>query len=267
MPAEGEEMHSPGSPTHGDLPQMAAALLDRLRTRGPRVHCLTNAVAQNFTANVLLSLGCVPSMTISPEEISAFVARADALLVNLGTLDRERREASDIAVSTAAREGVPWVLDPVFVDRVPMRADFARSLLARGPKLMRLNGAEFASLAGRSGDGAALAAYARAQRCVVALSGAVDLVGDGTRIAEIGNGHPLMGKVTAMGCAGSALTAACLAVEPDPWRAAVAGLTILGVAGELAAREAKGPASFAVAIVDCLYALDGATLIRQAKVK
>ena len=54
-----------------ELPQIAAALLERLRARSPRVHCITNAVAQNFTANALLAIGAVPSMTLSPEEIGA----------------------------------------------------------------------------------------------------------------------------------------------------------------------------------------------------
>ena len=57
---------------------------------------------------------------------------ADALLVNLGTFDGERRQATEIAVETAAQDNVPWVLDPVFVDRAPPRADFARELVARG---------------------------------------------------------------------------------------------------------------------------------------
>ncbi len=87
-------MRHPGQATRDDVPQIAAALLERLRARSPRVHCITNAVAQNFTANVLLAAGAVPSMTLSAEEIGAFVAGADALLVNLGTFDRERREAT-----------------------------------------------------------------------------------------------------------------------------------------------------------------------------
>ncbi len=64
-----------------------------MRERSPRVHCVTNAVAQTFTANVLLAAGAIPSMTISADEIGAFVARADALLINLGTFDAERRDA------------------------------------------------------------------------------------------------------------------------------------------------------------------------------
>ena len=96
---------------------------------GPRVHCITNAVAQNFTANVLLAAGCMPSMTLSAEEIGPFLAGAQGLLVNLGTFDRERREATAIAVEAAGQNKLTWVLDPVFVDRVPRRASFARELI------------------------------------------------------------------------------------------------------------------------------------------
>src|SRR5664279_685197 len=129
MPAEGDEMHNPDAISHDDVPQIASVLLDRLRTRSPRVHCITNAVAQNFTANVLLAVGAVPSMTLSPEEIAPFVARSNALLVNLGTFDRERREATEIAVETARQDNVPWLLDPVFVERSAPRAAFARELV------------------------------------------------------------------------------------------------------------------------------------------
>src|SRR6266446_5055996 len=104
MPAEGAEMREikprcdlaaplSSSAREGDAPAVvapgalaatAAAILDRLRTRRPRIHCITNTVAQTFTANMLLAVGAVPSMTVAPDEITAFLARADALLVNLG---------------------------------------------------------------------------------------------------------------------------------------------------------------------------------------
>ena len=197
---------------------------------------------------------------------AAFVAGANALLVNLGTFDRERREATEIAVETAAQENVPWVLDPVFIDRTPPRAAFARALIARAPKAMRLNAAEFSALSGSEPTREALAAYARDTKTVVGLSGETDWVSDGERLAAIANGHALMAKVTAMGCAASALVAACLGVETDAWRATAAALMMIGVAGELAAAKAEGPGSFAVAIIDTLYNLDGPTLIARAKV-
>jgi hydroxyethylthiazole kinase len=246
--------------------QAASDIFTRLRARSPRVHCITNAVAQNFTANALLAAGCVPSMTLSAEEIGPFVAGAQGLLVNLGTFDRERRQATDIAVETAARHKLPWVLDPVFVDRAPPRAAFARELIGRRPTVVRLNHAEFSALAGGEPSRDAAMTYARASRTVVGLSGETDLVTDGERVVAVANGHRLMAKVTAMGCAGSALVAACLAVEPDAFRATSTALIAIGIAGELAAEKSAGPGSFAAAIIDALYKLDGSMLIAHAKV-
>src|SRR5215218_3067793 len=97
-----------------NLPQLAADILLRMRKRAPRVHCITNTVAQAFTANVLLAAGAVPSMTIAPEEVGAFVSNSDALLVNLGTFDAERRSAIEVAVGQASGR-IPWILDPVFI--------------------------------------------------------------------------------------------------------------------------------------------------------
>ena len=259
-------MHHPQAASRNGAAQSAPEILARLRARAPRIHCITNAVAQNFTANVLLAAGCVPSMTLSPEEIGAFVAGAQGLLVNLGTFDAERREATDIAVGTATQKKLPWVLDPVFIERAPPRTVFARELMGLGPAAVRLNHAEFSALGGGTMTRENAIGYARAKRTVVALSGETDLITDGERVAAVANGHALMAKVTAMGCAGSAVLSACLAVEPDAFRAAVAALVIMGVAGELAGEKSEGPGSFAVAIIDALHNLEGPTLIARAKV-
>jgi hydroxyethylthiazole kinase len=261
MPAEGE-MRAPPS----ELPTIAAEILERLRARRPRVHCITNAVAQNFTANLLLAAGALPSMTIAPREIRAFVGRADALLINLGTFDAEREKASLAAVAVANRRGIPWVLDPVFIDRSPSRARLARQLAALSPSALRLNPAEFGALASGKSDDAALARYAKARRTVVGLTGERDVIRDATRRVSVANGHPMMARVTAMGCAASALTAACLAVEKDAWRATASALILFGLAGEAAARRARGPGSFALEIIDAIYSLERDAVVAGARV-
>ena len=242
------------------LASQAADVLSRLRDRQPRVHCITNSVAQNFTANALLALGAVPSMTLSPDEIGGFVARSDALLVNLGTLDRERREATALAIAAATQYARPFVLDPVFVDRSAGRAAYARDLIVLEPKAVRLNAAEFLALAGQQPTQEAVAQAAREWNCVVGLTGATDLIADGARTATVANGHPLMARVTAMGCAASSIVAACLAVEPDALTATASAMLIVGVAGEHAAASANGPGSFAAAILDAFYTIDGRML-------
>ena len=239
-----------------------------MRASSPRVHCITNAVAQNFTANVLLAAGAVPSMTVAPEEVADFVARADALLINLGTFDRERREAVEVAIARATVERRPWVLDPVFIDRSPRRASLRQN--AGRPRSRRPS----ASTAPNSRRwrkpqprDAALERYALERHCVLALTGATDVLTDGTRIAKIVNGDPIMGRVTAMGCAGAAVVdglsrGRSRCVDRDARRALLA----FAVAGECAAARARGPGSFAVEMLDALAGLDRETLRARARI-
>ncbi len=251
-----QQMHAPV-----EFAEIAADVFARIKSRRPRVHCITNTVAQAYTANILLAAGAIPSMTISQEEIAAFVASADALLVNLGTFDAERRAAIDLAIGPGVQAGRPWVLDPVFIERSPARARFARDLVARGPTVIRLNQREFAALSEVDAK-----VFAHRHKTIVALTGEDDAVTDGERSAKLSNGDPLMSLVTAMGCAGSALVCAALAVERDPWLATIAALAALGVAGEVAAKSAPAPGRFASWIIDTLYSLDRATLRAHAKV-
>jgi hydroxyethylthiazole kinase len=250
-----------------ELADTAAAVLTRLRARRPRVHCITNSVAQTYTANALLAVGAVPSMTVAVEEVGDFVAGADALLVNLGTLDPERRAAVGVAVETARTAQRPWVLDPVFVERSAPRATFVRSLMAHAPAVVRLNASEFVALAGAPASAATCRDFAARWSAVVALTGSEDIVADTARRAVLGNGHPLMAKVTAMGCAASAILAACLAVENDAWAAALAALMTVGIAGEMAAEHATGPGSLAIGFIDALHAIDADIVRARARVR
>jgi hydroxyethylthiazole kinase len=247
---------------HREHSAITIELLGRLRDRRPRVHCITNAVAQAFTANVLLAVGAIPSMTLSPDEIRPFVAGADALLVNLGTFDAERRTAVAAALETATAEARPWVLDPVFVERSQPRADYARGLLGARPRAIRLNAPELAALSDDDIGG-----FARATGATIGLTGARDIVTDGARQATIANGHGLMTRVTAMGCAASAVTAAFLAIEPDAFIATTAALAAFGVAGEVAGERARGPGSFAAEMLDALHGLDAETLTVRARIQ
>ena len=257
-------MHAPV-----ELADIAADVVERIKSRAPKVHCITNSVAQNYTANILLAAGAVPSMTISSEEIAAFVASADALLVNLGTFDAERRAAIEAALEAAGQgkkpgSQKPWVLDPVFIERSAARAAFAGKLIAHRPTVVRLNHREFAALTGDAAETAQ--GFALTHKTVIAVTGGSDLVTDGRRSVTVSNGDALMSVVTAMGCAGSALVAAALAVEPDPWLATNAALIAFGVAGEVAAKSAPAPGRFASWIIDALYTLDRATLRAHARV-
>lgn len=230
----------------------AAAAIAALRGEGARVHCLTNTVAQNFTANVLLACGAKPSMTVAPEEAPAFTGTADALLVNLGTLDADRRAAMPASIEVARATAIPVVLDPVMCHLSPARLAFARQLLASGPMILKANPAESRAL------GEVRAA------CRIE-TGPVDRVtAPGFRHA-VANGDPLMDRVVAMGCALGALVAALAARTKDRPVAALAGLVWFGVAGEIAGERARGPGSFAPAFLDALHGVELSTIMQRAK--
>lgn len=247
------------SDTSHDLAAACAASLAALAEMAPRVHCLTSPVAMPLTANLLLAVGTRPSMTRSDEQLGEFIAVSGALSVNLGMLDETRRRAIDAALSAAAEHGVPWVLDPVKVNVSNTRRDYALELLDRRPAVVRGNAREIAALAG--GDDPAL--LARAVGCTVAATSAEDIVSDGERRATLDGGSPLLDRTVACGCALSALVAAFLTVDRDPFAAATQALLAMKIAGERAARAARGPGSLPAALLDELYALDAARLRRE----
>ncbi|NEQ22703.1 MAG: hydroxyethylthiazole kinase, partial [Microcoleus sp. SIO2G3] len=69
------------------------------------------------------------------------------------------------------------------------------------------------------------------------------------------NGHPLMAKVTWIGCTSTAIIGAFLAVNSDSLIAATQAMAVMGIAGELAAEKAAGPGSLQMHFLDALYNL------------
>lgn len=237
------------------LVSLAGDLLTRVRERRPRIHCLTNSVVQKFTADGLTALGAIPSMTQSHDEVAEFAAKADALLVNLGTLDPARREAIALALDAFSPTGRPWALDPVHCEVSSLRLDFARSLLALGPSVVRGNAAEMAVI------GEAPAGTVRV------TTGAVDGLVLDARSIEVANGHPTMAKVTGTGCLAGAFVASFLVVGDGRLESAAAALAVYGVCAEIAAETARGPGSFAVALLDAIGNVTPGDVARRGRVR
>jgi hydroxyethylthiazole kinase len=103
---------------------------------------------------------------------------------------------------------------------------------------------------------------------VAAVTGPVDHISDGEQSIMVENGDAMLATITGTGCISSALTGCFLAVNTErPLDAAAEALVALGVAGEDAARDAKGPGSFHVNLYDALAALDPATLDSRARTR
>lgn len=238
--------------------------------RGTLIHNITNFVAMEVVANCLLALGASPAMVQAEEEIDDFLKIAATLVINIGTLTPDRLNAMRRAASRARALKKPWVLDPVGAGATPYRTRAAAGLAGMGPTVIRGNASEILALAGvpigpgkgvdssHGSDEAVAAAeqLARSSGAVVATTGGIDRITDGSRWRQVANGDARMTRVTALGCAASGVIGAFLAVERDPLAAAAAGLAVFGLAGERAAAAADGPGSLRWRLVDELAGLD-----------
>lgn len=258
----------------------AGEALRELRERKPLIHQITNYVVMNETANATLAIGGLPVMAHAIEEVEEMASFAGALVLNIGTLSQPWIEAMLLAGKAANAAGAPVVLDPVGVGATTLRTDTAKRILDEvDVAVVRGNAAEVAALAGieaeirgvesigAAAEGAELARDAARKLGVVAsVTGVTDHVSDGTRTLAVANGHPLLATITGSGCISSALTGCFLAVAPV-LEGAAAALAALGVAGEEAALDAKGPGTFHSNLYDALYNLTPVTLNDRARIE
>ncbi|PNW81666.1 hypothetical protein CHLRE_06g255350v5 [Chlamydomonas reinhardtii] len=259
-------------------------LWQAVRAKRPLVHCITNFVSMDIMANVLLAAGCSPAMAHSLDEVEAFVGISSALLVNMGTLSPEWVAAKKLAARRAVELGKPWVLDPVGCGATPVRTASCLQLLDCRPTVVRGNASEILALAGAAGSGVrgvdstaasrdaleAAKQLAVAHKCIVAVSGEVDYVTDGTAVVGVRNGHELLTLITAAGCSLTALIAAFVTAAPQqPLLATAHALAVFGLAAEEGLRLAPrpGPGSLRVALLDMLHLMDQATVKAGARIE
>ncbi|MHB8054882.1 MAG: hydroxyethylthiazole kinase, partial [Candidatus Aminicenantales bacterium] len=237
-----------------------------IRSDGPLVHNITNFVAMDVTANALLALGASPVMAHAIEEVEDMVGIASSLVLNIGTLSGPWIEAMFKAAAAAKRRGLRVVFDPVGAGATPYRTETSRRILDEiQPAILRGNPSEIMALVSSraltkgvdtkyTSEKAVDAAFEIADKyhCVVSVSGAVDLIVSGNKIIKTANGHPLMAKVTGLGCTATALTGAFATVNPSPFEAAATAMAVMGIAGEMASEKAQGPGSFRTYFIDAL---------------
>ncbi|MFK3959756.1 hydroxyethylthiazole kinase [Guptibacillus hwajinpoensis] len=247
-----------------------AELITKVREASPLVHNITNTVVTNYTANGLLAAGASPVMAYAREEAADMARIAGAVVLNIGTLTKETVEAMLLAGKAANELNTPVILDPVGAGATPYRTSTARRILKEvDVQFLRGNAAEIANIAGKTwsikgvdsieGDGNREALARKAAKmfgCVVIVTGEIDTISDGNTSIRLGNGHPILTKVTGTGCLLSSLLGAFAAVEPDPMLAAYGVLAFYGVASEKAAHlVGNRPGDFQIELLNQLSLL------------
>ena len=270
---------------------MKDSILEKVRRAAPLIHCITNYVTVNDVANVLLAIGARPVMADDAEEAEEITALAAGLCLNIGTLNARTIPSMLMAGKRARDLGHPVVLDPVGAGASVLRTETALRLLDEvQPTLVRGNISEIRTLAVGTGTTSGvdanaadavteanlaasadfLRAFVARTGAIIAVTGAIDLVTDGSSCYVVRNGRAEMGRVTGTGCQLSALLAAALAAAPDePLAAVVESVALMGVAGELAwARmgEHDGNAVYRTRIIDSIYRMTDEELSAHSRI-
>lgn len=244
---------------------LAISYIEQLQSHKPLVHCMTNDVVQNFTANVLLAIGATPAMVLAKEEVIDFVTIADSLLINIGTISASSAESMLLAAETAMKTHTPWVLDPVAVGSVlAYRTNICQTLLSFRPTVIRGNASEILALVGEKSsskgpdslDSTEVALHwarelALQYQTVVAVTGAIDYITDGKTVYSIIGGDIALTRVTGTGCSLSAMVAAFIGCTSDTLLATSSACFMMKKAGQLANKH-SGLGSFAVSLLDQL---------------
>ena len=268
---------------------MMKEYLENVRNTVPLVHNITNYVTVNDVANMLLACGGSPIMSDEAEDVEDITSVCGGLNINIGTLHKTSIEGMFRAGRKANELGHPVLLDPVGVGASALRTNTALELM-RELKLAAIRGniSEIKTLALGSGttkgvdadvadavteetldDAAAFVkGFAESAGCIIAVTGAIDLVSDERTCYVIRNGRPEMGKITGTGCQLSGIMTAYLTANPDhPLEAAAAAVCVMGLAGEIGwsrMQEGEGNATYRNRIIDAVYNMTGEDLEKGA---
>ena len=243
----------------------------RVRRTNPLVHCMTNAVACAFTADVLAAAGASPAMLPAKEEAPDFTRIAASLLVNVGTLTAPDADAMLLTTRAALYAKKPWVLDPVAAGVSVWRDAVIAKLVVNAPTVIRANPSEIVALSGgeKTAKGVdsiltsrealdAAVALADSVQTVVVVTGETDFITDGNRIISATGGNAKVGRVVGTGCSLSALVAAFIAGTDDVLIAAAAACALAKSAAQAVGDKPYG--TFHTAYLDAIETISLQTL-------
>ncbi len=269
---------------------MFSKILSNVQNTCPLVHNITNYVTVNDVANIILACGASPIMSDDIQEVEEITSICGGLNINIGTLN-ERTIRSMLKAGKKANElGHKVLLDPVGAGASALRTNTAIDLLKNVKfDVIRGNISEIKTLALGSGSTKGVDAdvqdavsdanlaksiafvkeFAQKTGAVIAVTGAIDLVADGSKCYVIRNGRAEMGKITGTGCQLSGLMTAFIIANPDNvLEAAAAAVCEMGLAGEIGWKhmaEGDGNSTYRNRIIDAVFNMTGKALEDGAK--
>ena len=273
--------------------QLIPKLFQNVQEKCPVIESITNVVTVNDCANIVLASGGSPTMADHKEEVEEIQAGCDGLVLNIGNISPMQQEAMIKAGKVANQYGHSIVLDPVGAGASTMRNEAVKRLLSElNIQVIRGNISEIKAVAQGSSNTRGVDAnpldlvnehnleetiefakkLSKEKNCIIAISGAVDIVTDGERTYLIRNGHAMMAKVTGTGCMVTHVIDVFLSVnQHTPLEAVVAAIAAYAYSGELAYERTKkedgGTSMFRMYLIDFMSKMTADCLLGGMKIE
>jgi hydroxyethylthiazole kinase len=247
----------------------------------PLIHHITNWVTIYDCANVVRATGGLPVMAHAPEEVEQMTSISGALVLNIGTLTVSLVKSMILAGKKANEKNIPVVLDVVGAGATDLRTDKANEILNKvSVSILKGNSSEIGTIAGVKAETRGVEAIsvtgdpieiakklALEKNLTVVITGKEDIISNGKDVYICKNGHPMMGCFVGSGCMASSVIGTFAAVEKDYAIASANALSLFGIAGELAAKTAKGPASYKTNLVDEIFNINESKIRKMTRLE
>lgn len=273
------------------------SLLEEVREKNPLTHCITNFVTVNDCANAVLAIGASPIMAEDIDEVEEIVNIANALVVNIGTLNRPQIESMKVSSAQANKTNTPITLDPVGVGVSKLRNETTIDLIKNyNPAVIRGNITEIKSISqlfnlidetntakgvdacdddaitqnNLKANGEIIRKTAEKLNTVILASGPIDILSDGKTTIAIYGGDEMMPLITGSGCMLSAIVGGCVGAT-TPFEGSLLAILAMNKAGEKARAKVdesnSGTGSFRTFLIDALYNTDAEELKSESKIE
>lgn len=259
-------------------------IIEIIREKNPLVFHITNTVTINDCANITLAMGGSPLMSFCKEELGEILSFSFALVINIGTMEKNMQDMVVEAGKIANNLNVPVVLDPVGAGASTPRKNLVENLVKEVRfAVIKGNLAEIKTIAGmknsenRGVDSVEVEEnakeigknLAKKLNTVIAITGKEDIITDGERVALINNGTAMMGKVTGTGCMTASLVGCACGSGVDHMLGAVTAVASMGIAGEIASKNllpSEGNGSLRIKILDNIYNMTKERFLENEKI-
>lgn len=258
-------------------------ITQNIRTAKPLITELTNFVTANDCANVSLAIGGSPIMISAVEEVEEAVQKSAALLINIGTVDKNQEAAMLVGAAAAVKTGIPLVLDPVGAGFTQYRNNLIEKLLTQFPfTVIKGNLAEIAFIGGQitndqgvdsnltysESEGRKLAqVVANKYQTVVIITGEIDIISDGNSTISLHNGVSKLATVSGTGCMLGSLLATGLGGNPrEAYLVSMYATALLSIAGEKVAASDQLNTAFRASLVEVISSISTAEILTNLKV-